>query len=273
MTAISANSAALTILNQASPLATGGPGNATDAILDIVSGRSTVGSKATDAISSATKESQSAGRAVNAPSAVGGSVSSEISRATLSAMSAATVSQLSQQEQAAAAGFVPLEASVGNAEAIAGRLVQTLMDYNGQFDLQKIPSRDEHMAKQEAFLAKQLSEGVSQEQIARNLEFNFGEGGYERTVKYINRDNMMVVSRANTAESSIGNLTMLLGQVFGKDVSIARDEQGRLTLGAFDITDGNGQKMLSYSADGTLSTFGTDGSLIRSLSGKDYRNL
>ena len=128
------------------------------------------------------------------------------------------------------------------------------------------------MAKKDILLAEWRSDGSSEAQIARSLEYNFGEGGYERNVERMMAQNEMAIRRAQTAERSIDNFTNLLGGVFGQQVSITTDGDGRLTLGSFDMFSGGGLKMLSYS-DGVLSTFNSDGSLIRNVSGKEFRNI
>lgn len=256
MTTIANSNAALTILTQTSPNGLDANQSAVDKIVSIVSG----GSQSTDSKSNQPRES-------------GGSVSSEISRAQMSAMSAvgaATVNGLSYDDPLIA--FTPIKASTENAEAFVGKLAQALMDYNAQFDLQKIPSREEYMARKDAWLAKLVAMGVDEKQIQTGLTNNFGEGGYERNVEWVNATNEMTLRQAKV-EGGIKNLTMLLNQVFGKNVSISKDEDGRLTLGALEISYGNGQRRLSYGADGVLSTFNTDGSLIRTLSGKELRNV
>jgi hypothetical protein len=256
MTTIANSNAALTILSQTSVAALKTDESAVDKIMSIVHGTS----QNNDANPSQPRE-------------VGGTVSSEISKAQMGAMSAvgaATVNGLSYDDPLIA--FTPIQASTGNAQAFVGKLARALMDYNAQFDLVKVPAREEYLAQKDVWLASQTATGVNEKQIRIGLELNFGEGGYERHVERINVRNDMTLSRAKV-ESGIANLTILLKQVFGTDVSISKDQDGRLTLGALDISYDNGQKQLSYSTDGILSTFNRDGSLIRSLSGKEFRDV
>lgn len=256
MTTIANSNAALTILTQTSPSSLDANQSAVDKIVSIVSGAS----QGTDG-----KPRQ--------PREAGGSVSSEISKAQMSAMSAvgaATVNGLSYDDPLIA--FTSIKASTENAEAFVGKLAQALMDYNAQFDLQEIPSREEYMVKKDAWLANQIAIGVNEKQIQNGLTNNFGEGGYERRVEWLKSENEFTLRQAKV-EGSIDNLSRLLSLVFAKNISISKDENGRLTLGAVDISYGNGQKMLSYSPEGTLSTFNSDGSLIRTLSSKQFRIL
>lgn len=209
--------------------------------------------------------SQTAGTKPGQPREAGGTVSSEISKAQMSAMSAvgaATVNGLSYDDPLIA--FTPIKSLVENAEAFVGKLAQALMDYSAQFDLEKIPSREEYMAKKDAWLANQIASGVNEKQIQTGLTLNFGEGGYEPKVERVNNNNEMTIRQAKV-EGGINNLTMLLNQVFGKNVSISKDQDGRLTLGALDIYYGNGQKLLSYLSLGTAGPIGEESSSLGDL--------
>lgn len=133
MNPVSSNSVALSLLTQTAPHTQKTSGSAADTILDIVSGRQTAGSKAADEIVSTALKAKAAEKTETTGRAVGGTVSSEISWATTSAMSAGVINGFNYDDPLIA--FRPIEASLENAEVFAGRLVQTLMDYNAQFDL------------------------------------------------------------------------------------------------------------------------------------------
>ncbi|WP_426123563.1 hypothetical protein [Pararhizobium sp. PWRC1-1] len=274
MTSISSGNAALTILQQTQPslLPRIQGQSATDTILDIVSNRSAVGAKAAAAVANAAAKAQP--EAAQNPREVGGTVSSEFSSVQWSAMNAAAVSQLnSTNADDPLIAFKPIEASLENAEIFVGRLAYTLAKYSAQFDLKEIPSREDHMAGKDADMAKLVASGASQKMIDDTLRLNYGEGGYERIVRFKTTENMWTMSQAKTFGGSIGSFTMLLGQVFSQDVTISKDQDGRLTLGALDMSYANGQKMLSYGEDGSLTTFNEDGSTIRTLAAKDLSRL
>jgi hypothetical protein len=274
VTSISSGNAALTVLQQVqpSPLPGSQGKSAADTILDIVSNRSTTGAKAVTQTAGTVAQAQP--EAAQNPREVGGTVSSEFSSVQWSAMNVAAVSQLNSVDaNDALLAFKPIEASVENAEIFVGRLADTLAKYNAQFDLKEIPSREDFMAGKDAHMAKVVASGASQKIIDDTLRLNYGDGGYERNVRWINEQNDNTLRQAKTSEGSIGNFTTLLGQVFGKEVTISKDQDGRLTLGALDMSYANGQKMLSYGEDGSLTTFNEDGSKIRILAAKDLRRL
>lgn len=273
MTSISSGNAALTILQQVQPslLQASEGKSASDTILDIVSNRSAASTKAAAASSGAAAKAQP--EATQSPREAGGTVSSEISSVQWSALNAAAVSQLNSAESDPLIAFKPTETSAENAEIFVGRLADTLAKYNAQFDLKEIPSREDFMAGKDAWLAREIKSGASEKQIQGGLAMNFGEGGYERNFRWTNEQNDNTLRQAKTSAGSIGNFTTLLGQVFGKEVAISKDQDGRLTLGALDMSYGNGQKMLSYGEDGSLTTFNEDGSTKRTLAAKDLSRL
>jgi len=274
MTSISSGNAALTILQSVQPslLPYSKGQNAADNILDIVSNRSTASANAVTRAAAVLAQAQP--EAAQNPREAGGTISSEFSSVQWSAMNAAAVTQLNAVDaDDPLIAFKPIEASLEHAEIFTGRLADTLARYNAQFDLKDIPSREDYMAGKDAHMTRVIATGASQKMIDDTLRLGYGEGGYERYVRLMTEANTMTLMIAKTAEGSIGSFTMLLGQVFGQDVTISKGEDGRLTLDAFDMSDGNGQTMLSYAQDGSLTTYNGDGSVIRTLAANDFRYL
>lgn len=256
MTSISGNSAALSILTQASTLPAGNK-SAADNILDIVSGGSTGATDKAEEARLAKLAAQKAKiAALDQPREAGGTVSSEISAGWTSATSQIVESVV----------YKPPAATLQHAEIFTGLLLHAIADYNGKFNQQIIPSREEVAGMKDAWLAEQYARGSSDKVIKAGLEWNFGEGGYERNVASMINQNAAKVSISARAEDLLAATQDRIRETFGINVEVTYDDVGKASLKSFDINYANGQKMLSYTADGGVATYNSDGTDRRTLS-------
>jgi hypothetical protein len=109
---------------------------------------------------------------------------------------------------------------------------------------------------------------LSESQIASDLKFNYGEGGYERNVRYIEAHNQGLLRASELGADMLDASVDRLKEAFGIKVQVSYDEEGRASAGAFDIYHRNGQKMLSYGEDGSLTSYNEDGSMKLALDSK-----
>lgn len=251
MTTIAMPTAALAILSQSAPSATDKASSAVDTILDIVSNR-----KATS----------------NAkPREAGGTVSSEISKAAMGAMNAAVINGIDYNAPPNA--FRRLEANKENAINIVGRLTFAVENYNEKFNLTQPMSAEDWAASKDEQVASWRAMGRSEEQIDRNIAWNFGEGGYERYVDVVKNKNDGRLGQSHLGGDMLKTMPYLLAQVFNVDAGISYDQDGRASASAFEIKYGNGQTMLSYASDGSFKLFDEDGSLKHDLTVKQAAKI
>ncbi|MDK1376182.1 MULTISPECIES: hypothetical protein [unclassified Sinorhizobium] len=272
MTVISANSAALTILTQSTSFAQNASGNAADAILDIVSGRATTNSTTTDAVASATAKAKASEKVADAPRAVGGSVSSEISKATMSATSAAVVNSFNDDDPLIA--FTPVKTSAENAEAFIRQAVWSLGQYNRRLEPDHtVLPRDEYNAKYAEWGTSRIANGEDAAKVNREVEYFTSDKMYQKEVHYA-----QTVNEGNRRMSEIGAdglsaARTRLSEIFGRDLKITYDGDGKAKIEAFELRYSNGQEMLSYGEDGSLATYNEDGSVRSKYTEKDVAQI
>ncbi|MEA3534492.1 hypothetical protein [Rhizobium sp. CC-YZS058] len=266
MTTIASN-VALTLLAQPSPLlaapllasssAGGDARSAADTILAIVSAAASAGEKPADAAPAPTAR------------AVGGTVSSELSKPQLSAMAAAGSMVTTYDPIAAANGFTPIKASVENAEAFIRGTSYGIDDYNrGLEPDEQAPTREEYFAQYAAWGAKRLADGEDPVMVKRDLDYFATEEQFQSAREWVEVRNS---SRHKLAE--LGHDLLVAGQeriaeVFGVKLPISFDEHGRASIGSFELRYGNGNLMLQYDPKAGLKTYHEDGTL-RSSYAKD----
>jgi hypothetical protein len=197
---------------------------------------------------------------------VGGTVSSAISSARRSGLSTAGAAAIG-------AGGTSVARSVDNAEAIVGVLARAVNDYNGKFELQGIPTQEDHDVSKENAVATWKAEGLSDKLIANILEYNYGGGGYERRVRDIENRNQGLLRYSELAVDAISGSTNHLKEAFGVRVQISYDEDGHASVAPFDMYYRNGQKLLSYGEDGSLTSYSEDGSVKLALSNKEAAKI
>ncbi|OLP61317.1 hypothetical protein BJF93_21315 [Xaviernesmea oryzae] len=224
----SSSNAALLILSQPVRVAAKG----TSAVDTIIS------------IASAQKEAQKK----TSPRAVGGTVSTEISQAQKSAMAAGAQAGLNgasgghgfsvteYDPEAAAMGFFPVEKSLKNAQAFADGLADGVASYNEQFNLYKIMSFDEYMTEgKENYLKLAKSMNNSEGQIEKDIRVNFSSSGYDYNMNRHKIDNEFKIRDAKLGEGLMKAATERFKEIFGVDVKINFDDNGRASILPFDV--------------------------------------
>ena len=258
MTTISSSSAALSILQQTSSLADPKNQSAADTILDIVSGRTGKVSKAAnDALDAAVKASAEAKK----PREAGGTVSSELSQASLSAMDAAASYGL--QGGGPQIDFRPYEATAENAKGFAEAMVGAMQSYNEQFHLVAVPTREEWTARVLAGEAYSIARGADPEATKQLTEIRMSDEGYRTRLELIDRMNKATLLQAQEASKGLEYVAGHLSDTFGVKAQISYNEKGEAKIGAFDIYSGSGQKMLSYDGNGGLTSYEVDGNVSK----------
>lgn len=247
MTSVSNSLAALTILSQASSLASNSTCSAADTILDIVSGRKAASSKAVEEAAANAAKAKAA--ASNTPREAGGTISYEISRAASGAMSAGVVSSFNADDPKIA--FRPYEASAENAEGFAKALLSRLHDYNAQFHLAKIPTREEWTALVLQGEADSVARGADPKFRRELAEKQISDEGYQNRVTSAVMSNDARVTQAQNAKEAMGYLVGHVSDTFGVNVQITYDERGEASIGAFEIVAGG--QTVRYDGKGQLS--------------------
>jgi hypothetical protein len=209
-----------------------------------------------------TTQASEAARATKAS----GTVSSAISSAWKSGLSTAGAAAIG-------AGGTSIARSAENAEAIVGVLARAVNDYNGKFELQEIPTREDYMASRDSWISKVTAMGLSEELIKRGVESNFGEGGYERALQTFEVHNQGLLRYSELAVDAISGSTDHIKGAFGVKVQISYDEEGHASVAPFDIYYSNGRKMLSYGENGSLTSYNADGSVKLALSNTEAAKI
>lgn len=252
MTTISPPNAALTILQQTTS-GTFTDKSAADVILDIAAGRTEAGKK-TEAVSN-TPPKPATSADTKGPRAVGGTVSSEISPAHMSAMAAAADIE-----------FRPIAPKVEHAELFVGGLARDIDDYNGKFEAKQVRSREEYETWVRSGEADRISKGQDADAAREHTEFLLSDKLYNNYVKQTEVENYWLNRTSNDAAYRfVHGAAERLSQVFGVEIPISYDETGRASLGAFNIQYASGAKMLGYNEDGSMTSYNENGTVRLSL--------
>lgn len=272
MTAISSNSAALTILTQASP-ALDNSKSAADNILSIVSGSSTSGSDKAEEARLAKLAAQKAKiAALDQPREAGGNVTSEISSTWTRAMSQvvqgtalayASVETAGVAGTASAAEVNPWDAAVSDATESATIAVALAIAINAKFHLEPKADLGSQLSGIEAQRQQKIASGEAEEAANTWAQQRIRIATAQDTAT-----EMLNKSRTGRAEGAEMNLQEILAR-FGVSDAVSVDESGRATVKAFDIAGPGGQKLLSIGEDGSMTTFNSDGSVRSQLSRKE----
>ncbi|MCZ4288717.1 hypothetical protein [Hoeflea alexandrii] len=259
---ISNNSAALAILRQSfAQDLSGQQQNATDRIIDIVSGK-TAGSTATGTISKIAAKAQSLADAEKREA--GGTVSSEMSRSYSGAVNQAVQSSMNRMyAEGEAAGMKLWEANLENGKAVAGILVNSINGYNNPPQMKEIPTREEFNNSALEGEKDRLSRGADPVDAKRITEINMSDEAYKRKIDYINGHNERVANRDPNLH--VNNFYYFGGQFsyrFGVSPKLSFDDQGKAHMSAFEIKYASGQTMLRYDGE-TLTAYNEDGSVSK----------
>ena len=263
MTAISASSAALAILQQDSTQIQGT--SAADKILSLASGLSdTVAGEAAKA--KAAREAKLAEQKEritaldDAPREAGGSVSSEISAGTMSSMGRIAAGTTLAQ----ATG--DWEATAAKAQSAMTVLANKIYEYNSKFRLVQAPTRDAFFASVEASRQTKIENGVD-ESVANGIAAKWNtQEAYENHLIGIDNINRGFISVSRQAERSIENLQLKLRDAFGIQADITYDDAGKAILNGIDIAASSGKTILSFGEDGSITSYNEDGSIRSQMS-------
>ncbi len=263
---ISNNSAALAILRQSSAQdISGQQQNATDRIIDIVSGK-TEGSTATGTISRIAAKAQSLADAEKSASSGGGggTVSSEMSRSYSGATSQAVQSSMNNMLVKGSEFERELwKATLENGKAVAGVLINSVNGYNNPPQMREIPTREEFTLARLEGEKERISRGADPIEARKITEIKMSDEAYEGEIRYINRHNESVQNY--NPNKYIDGFNMLGGQFayrFGVSLKLSFDDAGQAQIGAFEVKYASGQTMLSYDGE-TLTAYNEDGSMSK----------
>jgi hypothetical protein len=264
---ISNNSAALAILRQSSVQdLSGQQQNATDRIIDIVSGK-TGASAATGTISKIAAKAQSLADAEKSASGGGGTVSSEMSRSYSGAVNQAVQSSMDRMyAEGEAVGMKLWEGNLEQGSAVATILINSVLRYNNPPEQREIPTREESDEAVLVGIKEAMARGQDPDQLEQLSARWRSDEGYQDKVKSINMYNESV-ARIPTS-TLIEGFNMLGGQFgyrFGVTPKLSFDDSGQAQVGAFEVKYGNGQTMMSYDGSGNLKTYNADGSEYKSF--------
>ena len=265
------SSSALLLLQQTRvrPLSGNGDQNATGTILDTVSSKSDVAIANIKRLAAVAQETKGTKQTATTPrqAEATGTVSVAASSAWKSGMASVGAAEIG------AAG-TSIARTVDNAEFYAGSLALDIIDYNRKFNLKEIETPEEWAAYKDAWLAKEEEMGVSEEHIANGLKMLFEEGGYERHVSHIEVYNQGQQRYSEIAEDALRDgAPQRLKEAFGINVQISYDNEGRASVAPFDIYYRNGQKMLSYGEDGSLTSYNADGTVKLALNNNEAAKI
>ncbi len=263
---ISNNSAALAILRQSSAQdISGQQQNATDRIIDIVSGK-TEGSTATGTISKIAAKAQSLADAEKS-AAGGGTVSSEMSRSYSGAVNQAVQSSMNRMyAEGEAVGMKLWEGNLEQGSAVATILINSVLRYNNPPEQREIPTREESDEAVLVGIKEAMARGQDPDQLEQLSARWRSDEGYQDKVKSINMYNESV-ARIPTS-TLVEGFNMLGGQFayrFGVAPKLSFDDAGQAQVGAFEVKYRNGQTMMSYDGTGNLKAYNADGSEYKSF--------
>ncbi len=266
MTAISASSAALAILQQDSTQIQGTC--AADKILSLAFGLSdtVVGEAAKAKAAREAKLAEQKERITaldEAPREAGGSVSSEISAGTISSMGRIAAGTTLAQ----ATG--DWEATAAKAENMVTVFANTISDYNGKFHLLEIPTEEEFFKSVEGERLAKIAKGADAKTANAVAEKWNTQDAYQFRTRALSAVNGGLVFNSEKSELRITNGQSRIQGAFGMQYDITYDDKGQAQIGAFDIANSAGQKILSYGVDGSLTTYNEDGSIRRQMSHRD----
>ena len=259
MTTIASN-VALTLLAQPSPLlaapllassSAGGARSAADTILAIVSAAASAGEKPADAAPAPTAR------------AVGGTVSSELSKPQLSAMAAAGSMVTSETTiDPAVYRFDPIKASVENAEAFIRKVSWGIDQFNdGLRPDDEIPDRQSFNQVYIRWGEIRIAKGDDPEKVKKAVADFSSDKAYQDKVDAIKFWNSKRKELAADAMEGIDNMKRLVSEVFGGTLDVVKNADGRLSLANITIQGKDGAIILKYDSKDGLKTFHGDGSV------------
>jgi hypothetical protein len=264
MTLISANSMALTILNQSFSIQNILQNDTTNTILDIVSGGQRKTAQAIETISTLASQ---ATKAKSETAAKKETVSAAIPQATMSAMNAAVTNMMSSY-------YVnPIEHTVENAEAIARSLIVNAARSNPHFEPEiVVPSREEYNTQYAEWGAKRIANGEDEALVKKQVEYFTSDRIYNGLVSAADLRKSTNGSFSQVARDYIQFDAKALSTFFGSALSLKYDENGYASVTPGSLYYKTGQKMLSYTENGELEIYAMDGNITKKYTKYDLEH-
>ncbi|MCZ7484929.1 hypothetical protein [Rhizobium rhizogenes] len=258
MTLISANSMALTILNQTFSVPKISGNDAATPILGMVAGGQ---QKTAQAIETILTLASQATKAKLETAAKKETVSAAIPQATISAMNAAATNMMSSY-------YVnPIERTAENAEFIVTNLITRAARASPRYVPEIIvPPRDEYNAQYAEWGAKRIANGEDEALVNKQVEYFTSDRAYQA------RLDLAALRTANNgyySEASRSDMyysEKALKEFFGSAIALKFGENGQVSVTPGIIYYNNGQKMVDYKENGELEIFDENGIMT-----KNYR--
>ncbi|MDP9760817.1 MULTISPECIES: hypothetical protein [Agrobacterium] len=255
MAFISANSTALTILNQTFSVTKISDKDAASSILAMVSGGQQRTSQAIETISTLASQATKAKLETVAKKET---VSAAIPQATMSAMNAAATNMMSSY-------YVnPIERTAENAEFIVTNLIIQASRASPRYDPEIIvPPREEYNAQYAEWGAKRIANGEDETVVKKQVEHFTSDRAYEARVELAalrkaNNGYYCAVSRQDMYYSE-----RALKEFFGSAMALKLGENGQVSVTPGVIYYDNGRKMIEYNENGELEIFDSNGNFTK----------
>lgn len=255
MTLISANSMALTILNQTFFTRDISQNNAANSILNIVADSPQKTAQAIDTIVSLASRVTKVKQETVATKEI---VSAAIPQATVSAMNAAATYIMSSSY------IKPIERTAENAEAIVKELI-SMASRASPRQVSKIfvPAREEYDAQYAEWGAKRIANGEDEAVVKKQVAYFISDRVYEGQVKMAELNNSLDGTYCEVSRQYMHDSEKALKEFFGSAIVLKLGENGQVSVTPGTLYYGNGQKMVEYKETGELETFDKMGSLVK----------
>ncbi|MGV1924231.1 hypothetical protein ACQZ6S_02925 [Agrobacterium tumefaciens] len=264
MAFISANSMALTILNQTFSVTKISSKDAASSILAMVSGGQQRTAQAIETISTLASQATKAKLETVAKKET---VSAAIPQATMSAMNAAATNMMSSY-------YVnPIERTAENAEVIVRSLIVNAARANPHFEPELIvPPREEYNDQYAAWGAKRIANGEDEALVKKQVDYFTSDRIYNTQVSAAEFRKSTNGWFSQVAREYIKFDVMALKTFSGSALSLKYDENGYISVTPGSLYYESGQKMLSYTENGELEIYDTAGNITKKYSKYDLDN-
>lgn len=166
--------------------------------------------------------------------------------------------------------FTPPSASAENAEAFVRRAVWSLDRINRGLDPDKtVLPREEYNARYVQWGEDRIASGEDAEIVNASVEYFTSDVAYNRELGRTSASNYWKERDARESVGILEGQQARLSEIFKVDLKVTYDETGRGTIDAIDIYYANGEKMLSYGEDGSLTTYNADGTIRSNYAQED----
>lgn len=255
MALISANSTALTIINQTFSVSKISGNGAVTTILEMVAGGQQKTAQAIDTISTLASQATKAKLETVAKKET---VSAAIPQATMSAMNAAATNMMSSY-------YVnPIERTAENAEfLVTDLIIQASRASPRQVSKIIVPAREEYDAQYAEWGAKRIANGEDEAVVKKQVAYFISDRVYEGQVKMAELNNSLDGTYCEVSRQYMHYSEKALKEFFGSAIVLKLGENGQVSVTPGTLYYGNGQKMVEYKETGELEIFDTKGSLVK----------